>query len=39
VITPRGAEEREIELGLSDGRMVEVKTGLKEGETLVEERR
>jgi len=38
VITPRGIEEREIELGLSDGQMVEIKSGLKEGETVVDER-
>jgi multidrug resistance efflux pump len=32
VITARGTEPREVELGLSDGTYVEVKSGLNEGE-------
>ena len=37
VITPHGLEERQVELGLGDGRMVEIKAGLKAGETVVED--
>ncbi len=39
VVTPNGVVEREVEVGLSDGRMVEIKSGLKEGESVVEDRR
>jgi HlyD family secretion protein len=35
VVTPRGQEEREVELGLIDENMVEIKSGLKEGDEVV----
>jgi hypothetical protein len=35
VMTPHGAEEREVTLGLSNDKMVEVKDGLEEGEEVV----
>jgi multidrug efflux pump subunit AcrA (membrane-fusion protein) len=34
-----GREEREVELGVTDGKLVEVKSGLKEGDEVVYERR
>jgi multidrug efflux pump subunit AcrA (membrane-fusion protein) len=39
VIKPGGVEEREVAPGLSDGRMVEIKAGLKEGDEVVNDRR
>lgn len=35
VSTPTGAEAREIELGMSDERSIEVKSGLKEGDEVI----
>ena len=39
IVTPRGAEEREIELGRRDEGMVEIKAGLKEGDEVVIDKR
>lgn len=39
VPTDDGLEEREVETGLSDGKMVEIKAGLKEGDVVAVDRR
>ena len=39
IVTPRGAEVREVELGRRDERMVEIKAGLKEGDEVVTDKR
>ncbi len=39
VVMSDGLEEREVELGLNDGKMVEIKSGLKEGDAVAVDRR
>jgi multidrug efflux pump subunit AcrA (membrane-fusion protein) len=39
VMTSDGLEDREIELGLNDSKMVEIKSGLKEGDLVAVDRR
>ena len=39
IVTPGGAEAREVDLGRSDERMVEIKSGLKEGDEVVIDQR
>jgi HlyD family secretion protein len=39
VLTADGLEEREVETGLSDGKLVEIRAGLKEGDVVAVDRR